>query len=316
MNRLIYNEDLLGTAPDTVLAKRTGKSCGYIWRERTKRGMPTFNSVYGHQPLRGYRVDVFDEINIVSAYWLGFYFADGCVYGGKKGNRNLVNFSVSDYDVLEKLALFYEIDVKYIGVKNTPEGEKHFFLDLSNRHLFQQLVSLGCVPNKSHIVEPPKINDQFYIPFLMGFYDGDGCLSRNSSINSWKVGIGTAGKTLFEWIIQLLVSMGLIFSHEKRPGKNGDFYEVVMCGITAKVFLDILYNSVPEGLPLTRKKVLYEELSSVKFRRGPDFTDWEINIIKNEKNNAKCATLIELDHRNYGWKRSADTIRHKRKLLS
>lgn len=310
-----YQENLLGTLPDTRLAKLTGKSIGFIYRNRIKQNIPTYTSQFGSLPRNNYDIFAFDNMDNISAYWLGFYFADGCVCE-TTNNRKIVTLSSVDLEVLQKLVKFYKIKENLIG-SYLRDGKKYYRLDLCNKHLFEKLSELGCVSRKSMILDKPNIDEKFYLPFLLGFFDGDGSISVNRTINSWKVSIGTGGYKFFKWLSSMLNNFYYYFSTEYKLTENKkNFYVITMCGVTAKAFLNKLYNSIfNKNIPLKRKFCLYKKLCKVKFARGPDYFDWEINYINKEHNNYKCLDLIKNDFRNYGWIRSIGSIRKKRKSL-
>lgn len=316
MKDLEFDNSLLGTMPDPRLASLTGKHVSYIWRQRTKLGIPAFTSVHGHLPRFDYNIHAFDEINAIAAYWLGYYFSDGCVCLTR--NRKLVTFTSCDYESVDKLADFYSLEDKsLIKEGSTGKGVKTYHLDLCNAHLFDRLVSLGCVPRKSNILQKPNIDENLYDAFLMGFFDGDGSVSLNRSINQWKVSIGTGGKPIFEWISKIAEERNIKFSTEKRNVKNGDFYMITFCGLNGKVFLTRLYESVPTDLPLSRKREKCIEMSKKKFRKGPNVFDWEMDYIRKYEDNEMCRELIEKDKRNVGWTRSVDAIKRlRRKIVS
>jgi hypothetical protein len=186
-----------------------------------------------------------------------------------------------------------------------------YHLQLCNKKLFNKLYELGCVPRKSNIVNPPAIDDEFYFPFILGYFDGDGSISRNTTINSWKIYIGTGGKNLFEWLESIFIKLSISYSVDIRKKKN-IFYGISLCGISGKVFMDQLYSSVPGYLPLSRKKHKFLEMSLTKFR-SPNLFTWEKECIINNEDNHVCSELIKLDKRNYGWERSPDAIRKIRK---
>jgi hypothetical protein len=137
---------------------------------------------------RKYNVNAFSEIDNISAYWLGLYFSDGCVCNSK--NKHSVILGSTDLEIIVKLKNFYGIPDAKIGTKILKKsGKKYYSLGLYNKTLFDRLVELGCVTNKSLIIEPPKINEEFIPSFLLGVIDGDGSVSLNKSINQWKVSI-------------------------------------------------------------------------------------------------------------------------------
>jgi len=75
---------------------------------------------------------------------------------------------------------------------------------------------LGIVPKKSLILQPPKIDKQFYLPFILGYFDGDGSIYYLNKSNIYGLSIeGT--KEMLNWINNLLqISSSL----EKRYNDN------------------------------------------------------------------------------------------------
>ena len=238
--------------PDTRLALSFGKSTNWVWRRRVKCGIAKFS---GSLPRTSYNIHAFDEIDAEGAYWLGFYFADGCVCATR--NRRLVVLSSRDREVIEKLCKFYGDSTCSLMRKLWKEGDWQYSLSLCNKWLFDKLTSLGCVPRKSLIVSRPNIEAVYFDAFLLGLFDGDGSISLNRTINQWKVSIGTGSEKLVDWLGEILTSKQLIYSFEKRKKKRAYFFNVVLTGLAALSFLKNLYNS-NEGLcPLSRKKSLY-----------------------------------------------------------
>jgi hypothetical protein len=108
----------------------------------------------------------------------------------------------------------------------------------------------------------------------------------------------------------------LIPSFEIREKKN-DFYNITLFGNSGRIFLDELYNSVPADLPLGRKHQAYLSMGSLVSRKGPNFQDWEVEILLNNKEDLALVSQMIQDHpKNYGWTRSIGTLGHKRLSLS
>lgn len=45
---------------------------------------------------------------------------------------------------------------------------------INSNDMVKDCISHGIVPRKSLILEPPQIDKQFYLPFILGYFDGDG----------------------------------------------------------------------------------------------------------------------------------------------
>lgn len=126
--------------------------------------------------------NAFDVIdNEGAAYWLGFIYADGCVY--RDALRVLLK--ESDGAHLEKLVRFLGSDrpVLYYERKqyrNTYGGEGYAFVTFGNKHLAQRLIQLGIIKDRPTI-EPVAKNVSMRLAYhwIRGYFDGDGCAARN-----------------------------------------------------------------------------------------------------------------------------------------
>lgn len=176
------------------------------------------------------------------------------------------------------------------------------------------MVELGCTPNKSYTLCPPNIDEKFYLPFILGFFDGDGCLSLNRSINSWKAAIGTASLKIKDWVNNYFKQFGLDFSITTSKTKNGSFYHLSVCGSAAKFFMKLLYNSLKdEVIPLQRKFEKYMEMAACEMTHKPRFKEWEKELMQSDINDKKCSCIINSHPLNYGWERTEQNIQYWRK---
>ena len=110
------------------------------------------------------------------AYFLGFLYADGC----NATNRNAVILSLKedDRDILEKLNSLLQ-PKKPLG--RTKYGQNT--LMISNKHISQRLIELGCHRAKTYsLVFPSEKQVPKYLVrhFVRGYFDGDGWVGKNS----------------------------------------------------------------------------------------------------------------------------------------
>lgn len=138
-----------------------------------------------------YNVFVFDSIDTEEkAYWLGFLYADGNVRSENIHNNNTISLSLSfkDYNHLIKFKTFMK-DMRPDSIIRVRErlaasGNKLKVAtyDVCNSHLRQSLINLGCVPNKSNILEFPRESifkrTKLIYDLIRGYIDGDGSLSK------------------------------------------------------------------------------------------------------------------------------------------
>jgi hypothetical protein len=123
---------------------------------------------------------IFEVINTQEkAYWLGFLFADGSVTYQTEGKKRYVlelGLSWTDVDHVNKFK-------KFMGATQEPRKKtinfkgieyKAISLQISSKKLCEDLISLGCTPNKSLTVVFPDIPKELEHHFIRGYFDGDG----------------------------------------------------------------------------------------------------------------------------------------------
>ena len=117
-------------------------------------------------------------------YWLGFLYADGNI--SSTGNRLEVRLSSKDLEHLEKFRKFLNLTTEIrVGVCN---GNGFCHLSVRNKHLWNTLYNLGCIPCKSLVLTFPNKelfnnNPVFLMAFIRGYVDGDGCLTIYKASN-------------------------------------------------------------------------------------------------------------------------------------
>lgn len=140
---------------------------------------------------KNFNVHVFDEINTEEkAYWLGFLYADGCVYNTKPplGRQYKVSLALKseDIDHIRKFKRFLEDvrDDSAIKINTTELNGKKFDeakYVVCSSYFVDKLTLYGCVPRKSLILKFPDKSifkeDKLIIDFIRGYIDGDGSLS-------------------------------------------------------------------------------------------------------------------------------------------
>jgi len=131
--------------------------------------------------------DVFENIDSHDkAYWLGFLFADGNISNkkGKDGKTKGITIELSikeeDYYHLRNFSQFIKSNypVKKKIVKLNDKSFVEYRISIGSVKMGKDLISHGCIPNKSLILEYPKdLDDEYFGSFLCGYWDGDGCIS-------------------------------------------------------------------------------------------------------------------------------------------
>lgn len=124
------------------------------------------------------------------AYLLGLLMADGSVTKSNHNNYALrIELQAQDKYLLEFLAksIGSTLQVKesygngntyVVNGKQYTNHKHNCYFSVSNIDLINDLIALGCIPNKSKILDDlPAIPANLYKDFILGYYDGDGIAS-------------------------------------------------------------------------------------------------------------------------------------------
>ena len=126
--------------------------------------------------------DFFDDINTEEkAYWLGFLYADGCIFENKheKEQRNSVQHILSlglskkDEVHLQKFADIFGVKLHY---KKNGNGDMSY-IQICSKYLYDRLFELGMRNRNLNIIKE-KVSEDLIRHFIRGFFDGDGCITK------------------------------------------------------------------------------------------------------------------------------------------
>ena len=135
--------------------------------------------------LRKYRVkdDFFDEIDSeLKAYLLGFLYADGYLASdGRIGMR----LNIKDIEIIKLIQehICPNNPIEYSNnqnIKRCPQVSIRFL----SKNIYKNLLKLGFNVDKTHVETDifSHIPEDFKIPFIRGFTDGDGCVCCSYSV--------------------------------------------------------------------------------------------------------------------------------------
>ena len=199
------------------------------------------------------------------AYWLGFLAADGCNYRRKQNATIFINIHQKDREQLEKFKDFCGSDAiitDYIATEGFSNNTTMCKMSIYSVVMSDDLTDKGVPPKKSLILKPPNIDEQYYLPYICGYFDGDGSISKTGQYNNYSLSIqGT--KELLEWINSIF-NIGKLKQRQKTEKNN--YY--INCGGTNKPYqiLKQLYESC--DIHLDRKYKIYKELETVVLNRN------------------------------------------------
>lgn len=108
------------------------------------------------------------------AYWLGFMYADGCIQRTKECYSVKIDLTKNDKEHIEKFKkslcsnhIIYDYD-------------NYSRLIIISKKMYYDLISKGCVPNKSLILKFPtkeQVPRNLLRHFIRGYFDGDGTIN-------------------------------------------------------------------------------------------------------------------------------------------
>ena len=239
----LYKQGKSGSEIATSL--RVNKSAVYHVLKRTKTQTRSASEAHTQS---GINHCYFSKITTTAqAYILGFTMADG--YNSRSKNTIRYNLSPKDRSILEfikcELGTNYELR-SYVG---------YVCLDLYSKQVSEDLERLGVVQNKTHQLQfPTYITSDLLSPFMLGYFDGDGCFSSSS----WSL---TGNRDFIEEYQRQLMKLAnlkrtkLIVRHIRSPN-------IVTLNYSGNKQLrriyDVLYQDTPFFLKRKRAKIEIE----------------------------------------------------------
>lgn len=199
-------------------------------------------------------------------YWLGFLYADGNI--SKEGYRIEMRLSIKDISHLEKFRSFLQLTTKIRTGECNGNGFCH--LSVRNKHLWNKLNSLGCVPNKSLILTFPKLQlftkKEYVLHFIRGYVDG--CLSLSKDGDKIRTRIIIVGTESFlNTINKIFKNKGYLRSKETPNYKNKAF-ELKFSDLSSRRLARYLYENATIYLDRKYEKFLeYCRLEEESSRR-------------------------------------------------
>lgn len=185
-------------------------------------------------------------------YWLGFLYADGNI--SSSGHRIEVRLAIKDLEHLEKFRNFLNLTTEIrTGICN---GNEFCHLAVRNKHMWQSLNKLGCVPNKSNILCFPdkaifnKVENVLH--FIRGYVDGDGCLSIYQKSNGKiRTELNLVGTNAFLQSIKEIFQNKGYLRNKSCANWNNKAYSLTFSDVQSRKVARYLYQNA--NIYLTRK---------------------------------------------------------------
>lgn len=158
-----------------------------IERALTKYNVPIRNDLLRGPNNYGLNKSYFNTIDTSNKAWcFGYLYADGSA----NKNKRCIEITSIDKDALEKLIKEMYTGQKPLEViskdKKVNAIHDQYRLSIHSREMWEDVVSMGLIPNKSLILQPPTgIPTNLYSHFWRGYYDGNGSLSYSLKDNAY-----------------------------------------------------------------------------------------------------------------------------------
>ena len=252
---------------DKMSYKEIGDVLGYT--ERQVRGKINHMNL---TKIREFNKRYFENIDSSNkAYWLGFIYADGYVI--KKEERRSYELGIElnrndEYHLQkfnEELGGVHKIYQKHkdLYIADNPEMSHvdASVIRVYSADIVNDLDKHGIIQNKTNIPDIfPKMEGVFFMDFLRGYVDGDGCIYVPSDKNKAQIHITSCHPQVFEYIKEVLLKEYNISSRiYKEKDKK---YRLYISQKDTLKFLDLLYKE-QNCTCLKRKYEKYLELKSL-----------------------------------------------------
>lgn len=200
----------------------------------------------------------FDNENSNMAYIMGLWAADGNV--DSKENRMDLELNSLDIEILEKIReeLQSERPIKSYQCQNGYTKNKLLFW---SSHIKHKLAEYGIVPNKTYSNEfhaPYKLDKKYWIDYIRGFFDGDGCVKKATSLTFELNSINKQFLIDIQFFMKEYYGIDMQISIGNNRLGQYPLYRLYCYGEMAKKVYSILYT--PNSLFLKRKYERWQEL--------------------------------------------------------
>ncbi|KKR10142.1 MAG: hypothetical protein A3D24_01595 [Candidatus Blackburnbacteria bacterium RIFCSPHIGHO2_02_FULL_39_13] len=178
-------------------------------------------------------------------YVIGLITTDGNL---SKDLRH-IEFTSKDLDQVETFASLLKLKNK-ISVKSSC-----YRIQFGNVKLYQLLLEIGLMPNKTKILGPLKIPDLYFADFLRGYLDGDG-YTYSYWDKRWKnsymlyTGFVSASENHIKWLQEQIKRLYKISGVLRFEGKST--FSLKFAKVESLVILSKMYYE--SGLPCLKRK--------------------------------------------------------------
>lgn len=132
-------------------------------------------------------------------YLVGLIASDGCL----SSDGRHIDITAKDKEFLEGLKDFLGLNYK-IGLKHNSSKRVYYHIQVANKKFYNFLLFVGLKPKKSLTLRALKIPRKYFVDFLRGLIDGDGCIRRwKHPLNNreqWSLRIYSGSENFLKWL--------------------------------------------------------------------------------------------------------------------
>ena len=181
------------------------------------------------------------------AYFFGLLYADGSIYKRKdRPGTYRIQLKLQEQDeyIIQKFKEAIKTD---INIRKEKDGSRLIF---TNKEIAEDLISHGCIENKSKIKKFPEIKKELFWDFLRGYFDGNGSVGILKTSTYFR--IFTGSKDFAEGLKNELALYGIKINIFDNSNSSGTWELSTGKKEQVKIISEKMYEETE--LFLTRKK--------------------------------------------------------------
>ncbi len=139
-------------------------------------------------------------------YFVGLITGDGCL----SPDGRHIDITSKDHHFLRRLTKRLKITNK-VGVKDKGTNRQTYHIQIANRNFYDFLLSIGLMPNKSLVINDVNVPRVYFVDFLRGLIDGDGCIRKwihpSNRKEQWNLRIYSGSSSFIAWLNNMVESL-------------------------------------------------------------------------------------------------------------
>jgi intein/homing endonuclease len=218
----------------------------------------------GNKKYYDINTSLFKTINTeAGAYFLGLLYADGNVQIKNSAYCVSLKLKSNDQCIIEKFRDIMSPSSSVKITRNKNSANTYSYFRVNQKEVCEQLISHGCMPNKSLILKfPTTVPNELIHHFLRGYSDGDGTIYKNKFKNKktvntiWKI---VSTKQFCEQVAKILKEqLDINCSQSLSRPQTNKITTVLSVGgnLQSRKVLDWLYQDATIYLPRKHEKYL------------------------------------------------------------